>query len=230
MASLKNLASRRNDAAARAPKLTRAERSELTRKALFDAAVAVVGEVGYEAAMVSEITGRAGIAQGTFYNYFESRQDLFDTLLPELGGEMLKFIGEETIESRDEIEREERAFRAFFTFLKTRPEFYRILYEAEVFAPKAFKRHLDTVAKGYVRTLQRAIDRGQLKSRIENELEAIAFMLMGVRHYLCIRYARRDSETVSLPEWVVHSYMTIVTSNLFVRSSRSRRPSASLLA
>lgn len=30
-------------------------------------------------------------AQGTFYNYFASQQDLFDYLLPELGGELLDF-------------------------------------------------------------------------------------------------------------------------------------------
>lgn len=198
------------------PRLTRAERSVLTRQALFDAAVAVVGEVGYADAMIAEITARAQIAHGTFYNYFETRQDLFDKLLPELGAEMLQFIREETKECRDEVEREERSFRAFFTFLKTRPEFYRILYEAELFAPSGFKRHTEAVAAGFVRSLQRAVNKGQIAKRTSEELEAVAFMLMGARHYLCMRYARRGSETISLPEWVVRSYMDLVTERLLL--------------
>ena len=146
---------------------------------------------------------------------------MFDALLPELGGEMLAFIREETKECRDEIEREERGFRAFFTFLKTRPEFYRVLYEAEVFAPEAFKRHVETVAGKYVRALQHATTNGQLKPHDPKELEAIVFMLMGTRHYLCMRYARRDSQTVSLPEWVVKIYMELVTRNLFQKKAPS---------
>src|SRR6202008_1120179 len=38
------------------------------------------------------LTRRAGVAQGTFYNYFNSRQDLFDQLLPSMSNEMLAFI------------------------------------------------------------------------------------------------------------------------------------------
>ena len=76
----------------RKPRQTRAERSEATRRALFHAAAEVVGEVGYGDALVSRITARANVAQGTFYNYFASRQDLFDQLLPSLGSSMLEFI------------------------------------------------------------------------------------------------------------------------------------------
>lgn len=208
-------ASVRRSTRARTPKLTRAERSEFTRRALFDAAVAVVGEVGYANAMIAEITARSRIAHGTFYNYFESRQDLFDALLPELGGEMLAFIGNETRACEDALEREERGFRAFFAYLKKRPEFYRILYEAEVFAPEAFKRHTETVARGFVRALQRAVNEGQLEPRAASELEAIAFMLMGARYYLCMRFARGDSAKIVLPQWVTQTYMDLVTKSLF---------------
>ena len=63
-------------------KLTRVEKSEETRKALFDAAAKIVGKHGYEGASIARITSRAKVAQGTFYNYFTTRQDLLDQLLP----------------------------------------------------------------------------------------------------------------------------------------------------
>lgn len=228
MATPRTFSARRSPTRVRAPKLTRAERSEVTRQALFDAAVSVVGEVGYANAMIAEITARAKVAHGTFYNYFESRQDLFDALLPELGGEMLKFIGEQTQDAVDEIDREERGFQGFFAYLKKRPEFYRILYEAEVFAPEAFQKHEDRVARGYVRTLQRAMDQGQLEPRPAQELEAIAFMLMGVRHYLCMRFARGGAEAINLPQWVTRTYMELVTKNLFSPKKPDTKPASPL--
>ena len=207
----------------RRAKLTRAEKSQKIRQSLFHAAAVVVGAEGYDAAMISAITAKADVAQGTFYNYFSSRQDLFDELLPQLGQEMLAFIAEEASGSSDDLEREERSFRAFFTFLKVRPEFYRILYEAEVFAPAAFRRHTETIAAGYARTLKRAAAKGVLRIADARDLDGAAFMLMGIRHYLCMRFARRDGETISLPEWVVRLYMRLVTGGLFDASGPEQR-------
>lgn len=203
-------------------KPTRAEKNQLTRDSLFEAAAKVVGKEGYANAMVAMVAAEAKVAHGTFYNYFESRQDLFDQLLPELGREMLQFIREEAAESANGLEREERSFRAFFTFLKMKPEFYRILYEAELFAPTAFKSHMEAVTTGYVSQLQRAAQKGELKAAEGSELEAVAYMLMGVRHYLCMRYAHRDGSTVSLPEWVVRSYMNFVTDGIYNPASPRR--------
>ncbi|MFH5926334.1 helix-turn-helix domain-containing protein [Roseomonas xinghualingensis] len=55
------------------------------RRALFDAAARVAGEFGYAEASIARSTEAAGVAQGTFYNYFASRQDFLDQLLPARG-------------------------------------------------------------------------------------------------------------------------------------------------
>src|SRR5690606_35534350 len=112
-------------AAARKPKVKdwrkaqgRSERGRLIHEALFTAASEVVGEHGYEDASISMITQRAGVAQGTFYNHFESRQDILDQLLPRLGREMLDYVGECSRPGKTILEREELGFRGFYTFLK----------------------------------------------------------------------------------------------------------------
>jgi len=46
------------------------------REQLLDAALAVFSAEGYSAAKVSDIVGRAGVAQGTFYLYFSSKQEV----------------------------------------------------------------------------------------------------------------------------------------------------------
>ena len=46
------------------------------REQLLDAALAVFSADGYSAAKVSDIVARAGVAQGTFYLYFRSKQEV----------------------------------------------------------------------------------------------------------------------------------------------------------
>ena len=50
------------------------------RLAILEAAQAVFGELGYEAATVRDIIRRTGLASGTFYNYFRSKEELFEAL------------------------------------------------------------------------------------------------------------------------------------------------------
>lgn len=196
-------------------KLTRVEKGIVTKEKLLRAAAKVVGEHGYANAMVARITQEADVAQGTFYNYFNSRQDLFDQLLPTLGAELLGFIRAKTAAVADPAGRERQGFIAFFEFLKLRPEFYRILYEAEVFAPEAYQRHMRIISSSYVRLLERAFDRGELTLSSKAEIEPIAFSLMAARQYLCMQYVRRNGRIGDLPEWVVDAYMALVSNGIF---------------
>jgi AcrR family transcriptional regulator len=202
-------------------KLTRAEKSQKIKRDLLAAAAKVVGKVGYSNAQVSRITALANVGQGTFYNHFKSRQDLFDQLLPTLGAELLDFIRARAADAPNALEREKRSFKAFFEFLKESPEFYRILYEAEVFAPKAFAAHIERIAEAYIRTLQRDAEKGGIVPMDRNALEVLAFTFMGARHYLCLRFARRNGRVVDPPEWVIDTYMRLVAQGIAPHDSVS---------
>jgi AcrR family transcriptional regulator len=200
--------------AARRSRRSRAERSEEIRRALFRAAAEIVGEVGYAEASVARITARAKVAQGTFYNYFESRQDLFDQLLPGLGASMLAFIMERVDPAATGAERETQRLAAYFQFLEEHPEFYRILYEAETLAPAAHRQHVAVVASGYVRALKRSWERGEMPGFDEHELEPIAFILLAARGYLSMRYGMGGTGG-RVPDWVVEAYSKFVRHGLF---------------
>jgi AcrR family transcriptional regulator len=196
---------------------TRAERSESTLRALFAAAAEVVGEVGYADASIARITSRAGVAQGTFYNYFASRQDLFDQLLPRLGETMLEYIKAHVDPCLRGAEREVARMRAYLRFLEEHPEFYRMLYEAETLAPAAHAKHMETIAGGFVRSLRRSLDRGEMPDGFEErDLEPIVYVLLAARAYLSMRYgAGRDrGEGGAVPDWVVRAYGKLVRHGL----------------
>src|SRR3954467_15774448 len=140
----------------------RGEKTEETRRRLFDAALKVVGESGYSDTLVSKVTDRAKVAQGTFYSYFTSQQDMFDQLLPHPGDRLLSDIRDRLASCRDSFEREEIGFRAYFEFLARNPEFERIYSEAEIFAPQGFQDHIRNIVRGYRRSFRRSIDAGLL--------------------------------------------------------------------
>ena len=54
-----------------------------TRAKLFDAAAALIGEQGLHATTVDQIVERAGVAKGTVYYHFKSKDELFQALLVE---------------------------------------------------------------------------------------------------------------------------------------------------
>jgi AcrR family transcriptional regulator len=60
---------------------TREERKAQTRMDLLDAAARVFAREGYHAASVDDVAAEAGYTKGAFYSNFESKDDVFATLV-----------------------------------------------------------------------------------------------------------------------------------------------------
>lgn len=212
------------DTRSRPHRVPRADKAVETERRLIDAAARIVGAEGYANASVAKITALADVAQGTFYNYFASQQDLFDHLLPELGGQLLDFVRERVAGIEDSFAREEAGFLAFFEFLNARPEFYRILNEAETFSPTAFRAHMQNMAQGYVRALARSHAKGEMPGFAPRELEVIVYTLLAARNYIAYRYVSGEGRARSLPAWVVEAYMKLVTGGMRYGGTARRPP------
>ncbi len=206
---------------------TREEKADETRRALFSAAATVVGKYGYEGASVVKITELAGVANGTFYNYFTTRQELFDQLLPAVGDRIVDYIRSRLDRSSSGVERERQRIVAYFEFVQQNRGFLRILNEAEVYAPRAFKQHIKKFAVRYVKALTRQLANGEMESFREDEIETIVYMLMGARTYLTMLW--RSTPTSSRKDACtsfISTYMKLVERGLFISAngpSRSAR-------
>lgn len=188
----------------------RFEKSEAIRESLLKAAAEVVGEIGYANASIALITQKAGVGQGTFYNYFDSRQEILNALLPALGKDMLTHIKKSALGGHSFGELEDRSFRAFFDFLDKTPHFFRILNEADVFAPEGHALHFETVSKQYIRFLRQSHANGEFPAFREDEMETIVFILMAARTYLAMRYVFGEGERQELPKIVADTYIKFV--------------------
>ena len=203
------------------PARTRIEKADDTRRALLRAAANVVGRYGYADASVIRITSEAGIAHGTFYNYFETRQHLFDQLLPVRGEEILNFIKEQVAGKTTGLARERLRITAYFEFCAKNPGFLRILNEAEIFAPRAFKEHMKRFSDGYIRALRRGIQRGEILGYTEQELEVVVHVLMGARSYLTALWDRRRGRR-TVPSDIIATYLKMLETPLFASHQTAR--------
>ena len=85
---------------ARKPRTPRGER---TRRALLNAAAEEFGEKGFQGASVSGITARAGTALGSFYTYFESKDEIFRALVRDMSAQVRGAVGPAILAAPDRL-------------------------------------------------------------------------------------------------------------------------------
>ena len=70
----------------------RAVKRKNNRDAILDAARDVFAEIGYGGTTVRDIIRRTNLASGTFYNYFDSKEAVFNALSDEIGTELRQLL------------------------------------------------------------------------------------------------------------------------------------------
>jgi AcrR family transcriptional regulator len=91
------------------------------RAAILDAALAVFGEMGYDAASVRDVIRRTDLASGTFYNYFPDKEAIFRALVEQTGDEARRRVRTARTNARTAREFVEDAYRAYFEFMVEDP-------------------------------------------------------------------------------------------------------------
>lgn len=192
----------------------RALNSAAIRERLYIAAAEIVAKAGFAGASVSRITERAQIAQGTFYNYFETREAIFNELVPIFGKKLRGHIRSRVGDTWDFYERERIALDAFFEFLYTNPFFSRVLNEAEIFTPNSHREYFESILKGYREELARALREGQIRKLSPAEIEVISLILMSSRNYFALHYFQQIRKSGKVSSTITNTYMEVVRRSL----------------
>jgi len=168
------------------PKTARGKR---TREKLLRAAEIEFGEKGFHEAAVSGITYRAGVALGTFYTYFESKEEIFQALVSYMSRRTRSWIAERVADAPDRLAAERMGLEAYIEFVCQHKGIYRIISEAEFVANDAFREHYTGFAHAYLDNLKKAGKRGDIR---EGDYETWSWAIMGMAVTLGMRYAEWD--------------------------------------
>ncbi|WP_294009067.1 TetR/AcrR family transcriptional regulator [Sphingomonas sp.] len=188
-------------AGASGDKAPRTARGERTLRKILTAALDEFGERGFSEASIVGITRRANVALGTFYTYFDSKEEVFQALVRDMSAQVRDHVAPALGGASDGLDRERRALAAFLRFAADHKQVYRIIDEAEFVDPQGFRTHYETTAARIAGRLGEAAERGELRDD-ESPLahEVIAWALMGANVFLGLRFAvweERDPDEVA---------------------------------
>ena len=185
-----NVADELQITAASAGKAPRTARGQRTLRKILDAARAEFGERGFGDSSIVGITQRAGVALGTFYTYFDSKEALFHALVRDMSAQVRDQVAPALKDSADAIDAEGRALETFLRFAREHRDVYRLIDEAEFVEPRAYREHYETTASRIAARLIAGRDSGQIDADYsDGELEIIAWALMGANVFLGLRFS-----------------------------------------
>jgi TetR/AcrR family fatty acid metabolism transcriptional regulator len=149
------------------------------RRLILDAAVRVFARQGFHTCRVSDIADEAGVAYGLVYHYFQSKDEVLDTLFLERWELMLAAIDE--IDAQDIAARDKLYAIASFivdSYRHDRDLMKVIIVEVTRAANTFGATHLPEIRKAYARIatiVERAQEDGTFRSTITAQFAALAF-------------------------------------------------------
>ena len=149
------------------------------RRVILDAAVRVFARQGFHTCRVSDIAEEAGVAYGLVYHYFQSKDQILDTLFTERWSVLLQVIAD--TDAQDLAAREKlRAIAAFIIdSYRHDPELMKVIIVEVTRAANTFGRtHLPEIREAYAgiaAIVQRAQDEGVFTDEVTAEFAAMAY-------------------------------------------------------
>jgi AcrR family transcriptional regulator len=148
---------------------SRATRKENTREHILKAAIDLFSKKGFENTSVESITRKAKIAKGTFYNFFEKKEDV-----------LLYFLDREYSKSEAEIEQKLSSHQSFIDQVELSIAAYiRHIFPNREFSKVLIKERIGKIGTGknknelhLMQALSRSIDMAKQRKEISHAIDA----------------------------------------------------------
>jgi AcrR family transcriptional regulator len=98
------------------------------REQLLDVALDVFAQAGYHGASMNEVADAAGVTKPVLYQHFESKRDLYQALLDEVGARLLAAIAQATEGDTDGAAKTAAGFRAYFHWVADDHDAFMLLF------------------------------------------------------------------------------------------------------
>ncbi|HSK88631.1 MAG TPA: TetR/AcrR family transcriptional regulator [Anaerolineales bacterium] len=188
------------------PKQTFFNLPQEKRETILNAAVDEFAEYGLENASTNRIVKNSGIAKGSFYQYFEDKQDVFMYLLSVVEREKIEFF-----KSKHPPSNNMDTFQYFRWMIKTGIEFSsaypritqamsRVMFGEGLYYGKTFAYIRERTVKALREMIEQAMERGEVDPSVDVDL---AVMVMDTWSNVIITYmVNEGAKQKDMPEWV----------------------------
>ncbi len=171
-----------------------------TREKILQAAKQVFLEKGYSRATVDEIMAQASLGKGTMYLYFESKEDLFVSVVEQAWNSLQQRLDVIILnQNLPAFERMRQGFLEYLAFFEQDPSIIALIVDAE--------RNLrGRIAKGYfsryyaripmaLQLISQAQEEGKLKKSV-NPSEVVEMVLSLANGLIYMWFVQRQSDSL----------------------------------
>ncbi|RJP83429.1 MAG: TetR family transcriptional regulator [Desulfobacteraceae bacterium] len=190
------------------------------RHRLLIAAEAMFAQKGYDKATISEISGQAGVAEGTVYEYFKNKEDLLHSVFQYRFQEHLASM-DELFAVKTPLRKLKRFIQYHFSIYLNQPEFAktfilngifnRRFYQTPAYAD--FQKYLDSLDPILEEGKRRGHFRSSIDNRIFKNLFIGAFSHMALRWLFAGQSARIDKTSE------IHDVIELLARSVSVQDS-----------
>ena len=144
------------------------------RRVILRAAITVFARHGYHTSRVADVAREAGVAYGLVYHYFQSKEDLLETIFRRTWSRMLEAV--QQVEQEEATAREQLASvaRIVLGAWQADPDLVRVLVREIARSPQ-LGNEVDEVEHAFAaleRIVARGLQRGELRTDVDPRLAA----------------------------------------------------------
>lgn len=175
------------------------------------AAEELFSEKGYYDTGIVDIVSKAGIAQGTFYIYFNDKKSVFVYLINKLGKELKNSIRTNIKVSKGRYDEEYMGIKTFLSFVGEHIGLFKIVWQAQFVDMDLFKEYYESFSKGYVKGIKKAQAEGEM-----NDIDPVilSYCLIGIANFTALKFIEFDHSDNDYDE-VVEEVMKFIKNGAF---------------
>lgn len=151
-----------------------------TKRAIFEKAMQLFADKGYNDTSIEEITAVAGIAKGTFYYHFSSKEEVFNFLIDEGMKLLMNNIEIKTNKAKNSIAKLKAVVLIQIKIVIKYENFIRLVLsemwgkdKRSLKCKQCILEYINIIEK----VVQEGIDKGEIKSK---DAETIAYNIFGL--------------------------------------------------
>ncbi len=181
--------------------------TEFRHQEILEAACQVFAERGFREATLDEIAGKAGLAKGTLYLYFSSKEEIFQSVMYSRLSELMARMRTAVSSGSTAAERIRNIIKARLEFFRSDEAFWRIYYTE--FGQLCQQRHVKDerfrelflqATQLVAPVLQEGMERGELR-RMPPMAAAMALLDL-LRNTMALYLMGMQKEEVDLEQFV----------------------------
>ena len=171
-----------------------------TKKTIFDSAIKVFSGSGYDGATMDDIALNAGVAKGTLYYHFKSKEEIFKYIITDGMNVIIEQIEEATEEEEDPLTKLKILCRVQLSLVYENRDFFKVIM-SQLWGREIRHLQIREVIKLYINIIEKhlkeAMEQGVIK-RTETSFMAYTFFgtLCSAAVYELISSGNTDVEDI----------------------------------